>query len=181
MPSLYSAIPQCLHGLEPELLQVLVNDESHIMQLLNDDGSVNQHKVVLFRQHIFSQRGAVGLQQQHQMNQFHAPPINPAMGYMPPLPPPPHFQPHPTFPPQQHMLYEQPPPPPQFQQQFQHQQGRGAGQPKVQQPCRFFNSPTGCTLGDRCQFGHFGVVNAPPSFMGGINNNNNRNGGSRWG
>jgi hypothetical protein len=56
--SFYSALPACLHNLEPELLQVLVQDESQILGLINDDGTVNQQRVHMLRQHLYAARQA---------------------------------------------------------------------------------------------------------------------------
>lgn len=44
-----NSLPDCLRGLEPELLAALVQDESNILEILNDDGTVNEFKVAQLR------------------------------------------------------------------------------------------------------------------------------------
>ena len=46
---LIDSLPECLRGLEPELLFALVQDENNILEILNDDGTVNEYKVMQLR------------------------------------------------------------------------------------------------------------------------------------
>ena len=100
--SFYSALPACLHNLEPELLQVLVRDESQIMSLLHDDGSVNAARVALLRQQVSLSKMV---------------PVQPSMPVPPMLPvPPPQLMQQQQHQQHQHMpmgMMPQPPMPPQ--------------------------------------------------------------------
>jgi hypothetical protein len=64
MAEVINALPECLRGLEPELLVLLVQDENNIMAILNEDGTVNSFKVDLMRAKLLPLTNTNQVQQQ---------------------------------------------------------------------------------------------------------------------
>jgi hypothetical protein len=144
---IFNALPPILRGLEPELLMLLVQDTSHLMAILNRDGSVNIEKLNALRTSL--SRPVINTvpipRDLHNVPMWNRTVTNTSFDVRPTEA----FQPH-------HIRES-------YYPQVVMDSNRGATHPKKLSkaaskaaiPCRFFNTAKGCQFGDKCAFGHF--------------------------